>query len=723
MTSYKILKLKRIRLISRFLLLVILFQVFQFPAYALTSGPTQPEVQSFEPVGTTDMVDLFSGDFNYNIPLFELPGPNGGYPFNLSYHAGIGMDQEASWTGLGWNLNPGAITRQMRGLPDEFNGDLISTKMSIDPNITVGVGAGTNVEIFGENYLSYGLGLSVYNNNYKGIGYNIDASLGFGTATKAGNLGMGLGLSLDNKEGVGVNPSIGLSGRFGNSGIGANYNSQTGLSNISLSYSKSVTYSKKHPVFRSTNMGGSSNISLAHPGYTPQISMPMINMNIAATFQPGGAWWGMFGSPYVNGFYNEQSLVNDKKWISVGAIGYMNYQYGTDKSIMDFNRDKDGIVSKEFPNLAIPSLTYDIYSVTGQGLSAMYRPIRNDTGFVYDPETKSTSVGGSLGADAGPTMVHVGVNLGVKHARSLSGKWTDHNEIEENFKFQEKKHDDLFEPWYFKVHGEPSIEEANLFEAIGGYDPVNVKLTGGRENPTASKIIERNKIQHPAPDNASFNRERKSRNQAIIPITNEQLLSNGQDVENLFKIRYINAQGNESSFSRGSLPKHHIAGYTALTPDGLRYNYALPAYNISQEEVVFSAKKLNGPVVKAEVKDGEYGDPFYEQHNSDKYLKRTHIPQYAHSYLLTSIVGPDYVDVTGNGVTSDDLGYWVKFTYQNITTPNDRYQWRDPFSHAHFVEGFKTDTRDDKGTFTYGTKELWYLSKAETKSHIAKFIT
>ena len=77
-----------------------------FPAslMALTSGPTQPEFSGFEPVGTTQMVDLFSGDFTYNIPLFELPGPDGGYPFNLAYHSGITMDQEASWVGLGWEF-------------------------------------------------------------------------------------------------------------------------------------------------------------------------------------------------------------------------------------------------------------------------------------------------------------------------------------------------------------------------------------------------------------------------------------------------------------------------------------------------------------------------------------------------------------------------------------------------------------------------------------------
>src|SRR5205823_14160980 len=87
-------------------------------SYALTSGPMQPEFSSFEPVGTTDMVDAFTGDFNYNIPLFDIEG----YPMNIAYHAGITMDEEASWVGLGWNINPGVVNRNMRGLPDDLNG-------------------------------------------------------------------------------------------------------------------------------------------------------------------------------------------------------------------------------------------------------------------------------------------------------------------------------------------------------------------------------------------------------------------------------------------------------------------------------------------------------------------------------------------------------------------------------------------------------------------------
>ena len=57
------------RRIALVLVFALLHQAF-FPtlAMALTSGPSQPEASSFTPAGTSDMVDLFSGDFQYNIP-------------------------------------------------------------------------------------------------------------------------------------------------------------------------------------------------------------------------------------------------------------------------------------------------------------------------------------------------------------------------------------------------------------------------------------------------------------------------------------------------------------------------------------------------------------------------------------------------------------------------------------------------------------------------------
>src|SRR5574344_941707 len=109
------------------LLVILMFTEIIDPIslYAITGGPSQPEMAGFTPKNTDNMVDLFSGDFHYTIPIMTVPGPNGGFPINLNYTSGVGMEQEASWVGLGWNLNPGAINRQVRGIPDDFHDDII----------------------------------------------------------------------------------------------------------------------------------------------------------------------------------------------------------------------------------------------------------------------------------------------------------------------------------------------------------------------------------------------------------------------------------------------------------------------------------------------------------------------------------------------------------------------------------------------------------------------
>jgi hypothetical protein len=308
-------RFKKQRSIATFFLAIMIAELLlPTTSFALTSGPTQPEVQSFLPAGTSDMVDLFTGDFSYNIPLFELPGPSGGYPFNLSYQAGITMDQEASWVGLGWSMQPGAITRQMRGLPDEFKGDQVKTRMTVKPSVTVGLGAGAGLEVFGaDSKVSLSAGFSVYNNNYKGFGYNIDGNLGFSNTNKQGiSSGLGLGLSLDSQEGLGVTPSLSLGGKAGQFGLSAPYNSRQGLSGISLGHSVATNKNRTIENKKGEKSGSpdsfassSATLSLSNPGYTPQITMPMNGLNLSATFKAGGAWWGIFGAPYVSGFYNE----------------------------------------------------------------------------------------------------------------------------------------------------------------------------------------------------------------------------------------------------------------------------------------------------------------------------------------------------------------------------------------------------------------------------------
>jgi hypothetical protein len=174
---------KRIRYFAVFMILNLLFEIVSpTVALALTNGPMQPEFGGFEPANSSEMVDLFTGDFKYNIPLMDVDG----YPLNLAYHAGQNMESEASWVGLGWSLNPGVLNRMMKGLPDDFNGDEVTNQTQMKPFVTAGygwhqskwVGTGFSVSLFvnlyGQSNVN-GSGKTPYPmtvfNSYKGYGY------------------------------------------------------------------------------------------------------------------------------------------------------------------------------------------------------------------------------------------------------------------------------------------------------------------------------------------------------------------------------------------------------------------------------------------------------------------------------------------------------------------------------------------------------------------------
>jgi len=76
--------------------------------------------------GTSQYVNQFTGDFNYSVPLITITGPNGeSFPLTANYNAGIAVEQEASWIGLGWTLNTGSISRQVKGVPDDWDGKIV----------------------------------------------------------------------------------------------------------------------------------------------------------------------------------------------------------------------------------------------------------------------------------------------------------------------------------------------------------------------------------------------------------------------------------------------------------------------------------------------------------------------------------------------------------------------------------------------------------------------
>lgn len=84
------------------------------------------------------MVDGYTGDFRYSVPLVTVPGPNGeSVSINASYRAGIMVNQKASWIGLGWDYNPGEITRQVVNTPDDYNGVSVDQFFSTNSGYTL----------------------------------------------------------------------------------------------------------------------------------------------------------------------------------------------------------------------------------------------------------------------------------------------------------------------------------------------------------------------------------------------------------------------------------------------------------------------------------------------------------------------------------------------------------------------------------------------------------
>lgn len=754
----------RKRAISLFLLIIFVSEIITPTiTFALTGGPSQPEVTAFTPVNTSEMVDLSSGDFKYNIPLMDV----GGYPLNIAYDSGIGMDQEASWVGLGWNLNVGAINRNMRGLPDDFKGETIDKEFNMKDNTTVGVNVGVGIELFGKagdgksSGKSLSFGLAVNYNNYTGIG--MEQSLGANVALAAGNGGKGsmnagLGLKSSASSGLNISPNLSFSYKTdektkndvtttGSAGIGLGMtiNSRGGLKDLSInaSYSKTqeknVMSLKEIPfglmmVDKNTSQKGSvgsgATINFGASTFVPQIQNSMKNTSVALSFKLGTTIFGLDGDLTLGGYFSNQSLRDNKS--SVPAYGYMHSHEGqnADNVLMDFNREKDQSFSRYTKNLPITNQTYDVFSVTGQGIGGAFRPFRSDVGYVFDNKANTNSDSYSVGVDFAATQTaHLGLNISVIDVNTNTGKWEDDNKAKDALSARSIYSSSIknYEPYYFKEVGEKSVNEASgLYTQYGADEPKRIKLSSDLINHKAEQALESNEFSSSSIPLTNHLISRQKRNQLMSTLTLAQATDYGLDTT-------IYNRNNVSGMNISTDAKpHHIAEVTALRNDGSRYIYGLPAYNNEQKEITFNSSSQKtassqgaGSVnnkysnttgfVSYKANDISIGN----DNGVDNYFNSIKTPAYAHSYLLTVIISPDYVDLTGNGPSDDDFGNYTKFEYEKV----DNYQWRMPFAKdsANFNEAGKSFENDDQGNFVAGKKELWFTKKIETKNYIAIF--
>jgi len=762
----------------------------------LIGGPSQPEMTSFKPIGADNMVNLFSGDFSYNIPLMDV----GGYPINIYYDASITPDQDASWVGLGWNINPGNINRNMRGVPDDFNGEDSMVQMqNMKPNKTWGAKVGGDLEVVGiKNLLNFNLGanLGMSFNNYLGpaieVGVKGSAALKLskkvileksaGTVTDSGllslNIGAGINANLSSRGGLTVSPSVSLGASMFNKnvtssfGISAStsYNSRYGVRELQISEqmsfhkevekkanSKSDDAKKAKPapepnttkprncIVNIDEQVHSSVMSFSRPSYTPALRMPITNEAYSGHFQFGLALYGIHGSLEAEGYsqkayISSEHIIQNKKL--VGYI-YAEKAMNNPDMVMDFTRFNDKEVSPKTPIISVPQYTFDVFSIQGEGTGGSIRAYRNELGYVRDIKTESKDKSFGLGADVS-LPGHFGANVNIVHTPTSIGNWEAGNNIAQVLQFQPSK--GISENVYFRNPGECSVINDTQFLKYGGIDLVRFNLGRNPINPTVEPILTSfTKDITPKSTidlrNVITTDTRKKRTQVIDFLTALEASRIGLDkIIKSFDCQTIldgNNQLKYDAFNRVSnyRKSHHISQINVTEANGKRYVYGVPVYNIRQKDFTFTVAgtSINNSNDDLTSFTSDETSPFdnrsINSHSGGKdgYVQTVETPAYAHSFLLSGLLSNNYVDVTGDGITDDDLGDAVKFNYTRIKNGNDWavQKWRTPMTASAFTANFnagnRSEGKDDKGIISYGERESWYTHSIESKTMIALF--
>ncbi|WP_418498945.1 PKD domain-containing protein [Flagellimonas sp.] len=674
------------KIVATFLLLVFLPSLLPMNMLlASNNGPTAPEASSFEPVDATDMVNLATGDLSYVLPLLNVPSPEGGYPLSLAYHAGIAMDQEATWAGLGWNVNPGVITRSVNGYPDDWDQGTFKEyfynkgttytdySASIDFSPT---GGGTSIGLnlaWGDSR-AFGGSVSVGTSILKTVG---------DVTTNVGNVGLSVGTS-----GVSINGGIpignsgfGIGGSIGANGIslggsfgfdpnitGNSYTQSIGLgisSNWSGDISANATYSagegnKKNSMevnFSSHGVGVSAGIK----GFGTGASISSFSQSVSASD------WNV-----------KQSGYNIPLFVPVPG-GILSFRFGKQKTTIDLDNLEDNIVNGPLyfknnrtalgQNSSNVHVSSDIYGVS---TSSTFNSNANNG--VYPNYDGYRVTGQGIGGSITPRLHQNGALIGLN------------KEVEQQFVN------------YTLTHELPgmgsSYSTATDFTQMPDFQFDNDYASSWlqtQKNFYGSSANSTNIFNY-LTSTSNLSLSRRVTGRYVDYYTNAELaMGIGFDQGLLKTISSLPAYGG------GAHEPDGIGAFKIVAPDGKTYHYTIPVYNY-------------------EVIARQYGmDPQYSNEDDAFYEKRQ-LKQFATHWLLTAVTGPDYVDMNNNQIPDDsDYGYWVAFDYGKWS---NGYIWYNP----HGEEYEESGVNDQIKNYSWGRKEIYYLDKVITRTHTALFV-
>jgi hypothetical protein len=689
---------------------VFLFLTAPFTSHA--QGPNAPEAASFEPVDATDMVNLVTGDFTYVLPLLNVPSPEGGYPLALAYHAGIAMDQEASWVGLGWNLNSGALTRSVNGYPDDYNSSKITEYFYDEGDeievYSLSLGYGTP-----EGSLSVGLGFSW--GSHKSLGGFV--SIGFGLSSEAGG-GIGGNLRLGS-DGVGFGVGVVKGGL--SLGVSASSNGTVG---------GSIGFNNNSEGFRVTaSSNGTYGMSFQRAGVknnTPRVGVSLSSSGIGFDF---GAL----------------SLVTDDagNYSVAGAMGVgLQLQFSNTVKMGDYTTKTGGwMIPIMVPtNIGVFSLTFGKqtfrYYLGKKEMSFVNGPLyfdsdyRNSTKVVYRCTGPVIPVG-NHGSICGGSIIAVDVPVGERfmdiytipvelntfsrrvsldldhitfpnfdkynvQAQGLSGSIS--SRLFENGILFGLKERGNSKNYFLKdvIDGVSSIPEHGKFDSkpnfyfeneISSYLNANVSVANFNINEMNENIFDYYE------SGVNFNANLRRRNGTYIEcFTNKQLIESYEVQKNKGYLKPIGLD-----LENSTKPPEGIGAFQITAMDGKTYHYSLPVYNHEIVTRTFGAI-ADSPLEK------------------ESYFEKRQLEPYATHWLLTAVTGPDYFDTNDNGIPDkQDYGYWVCFEYGQWS---DAFAWKTPYG----TDYFKNEDNAVVKTAIRGRKQVYYLDKIKTRTHAAIFV-
>ncbi len=682
-------------------------------SYALM-GPGQPEFTSYESAGSPDMVNLSTGDLTYNVPVLEVPGSETTFSLPLTYRAGIRPEQEASWVGLGFNMNPGAIVRNVNGYPDDASGELATNSYS-DPGhhgwyggvpgiLTLGwdseTGRSGSASLLGFVNASWSGGklqegdvIGIGASRSEGVGLVnpvafAAAALDVATAGIATPLTAGAQIALQAGAAVVTGVGIAAFGKSGPSGGGFNR----------------PTVVKDHTWFR-TNYWVFVNDTTKESMFGSLYFDKMSGRIDKQSTGPDDA--NQYGPDVFDGAANYQNNIKRKGYKFNYRRDYNDQGNFVTETAADMQQYTDPNNSDYVGNAQNPlSVAHDDFTVMGAGVSGTIRPQRLDAGSLAYPRQMLAH------HDKYSLVPWESYKVPFRYDNTASNTYTHTGNT--NAFFQPAGIDDSHWGSSQLVITDPKLYDATKNTAA-------VRTEPSRKGLTARRLAQGKQVEwytnkelndaYQAAGNVKPILEFENPKAAQTTVTRisgytwgTQTDANG-NVSKVLIPQYTTTTTTVNHPFRAVRPENSIGAFRVTAEDGTVYHYSLPVYHLRQY-----GKTL------------ETGDPTKGVAINSTGGKGNSIYNYATAWLLTAITGPDYVDQGTVGVVDDqDLGTWVKFSYGKFSA---QFKWRQPYVGTEI--GPATYTADLKPTnaqsFQEGAKETYYLNSIRTRTHTALFI-